>query len=232
MWYEGFRVPGGGSRLERGLVYARAAMLPFFWIGRSRRVSLALAGAGPLAAVLATAFYTTLPPILAHAGRSGNNGHGAHGHAGRSRARVHLPGREPRAAHDSDLRRCSGVRGKHEIFRDRVPAFGVARDAGVAVCSRRENPLREFARLRRYVAPAAGALATAAFVIRAAYRFDAGRVSGTPYILPAPEFFGGIRDLWQHNLQTHGAYVLGRRSPNGFWYYFPSRLPQRLPLQC
>jgi len=164
MWYEGLRVLGGGSRLERGLVYARAAMLPFFWIGAAVVFLWSLRAAGPLAAVLATAFYTTLPPILAHAGL---------------------------VTTDMALTAMLGADALASIYWVENPTprmtliFGAA--VGFAVtakfsaivflpsawlvmlmrwfCSRRENPLREFSRLRRYMAPGAAALAVAAFVI-------------------------------------------------------------------
>ena len=43
-------------------------MLLFFWIAAAVVFLWALRTASPVAAVLATAFYTTLPPILGHAG--------------------------------------------------------------------------------------------------------------------------------------------------------------------
>ena len=190
---------GGGSRLERGLVYARAAMLPFFWIGAAVVFLWSLRATGPLAAALATAFYTTAPPILAHAGL-----------VTRDMALTAMLG----AAALASIYRVENPTRRMTLIFGAAVGFAVITKFSAIVflpsvwlvmlacrfCSRCENPLREFSSLRRYVAPAAGSLATAAFVIRAAYRFDIGRLSGAPYTLPAPEFFGGIRDLWQHNL--------------------------------
>jgi hypothetical protein len=229
MWYEGFRVLGAGPRHERGLVYGRAAMLLFFWIAAAVVFLWALRTASPVAAVLATAFYTTLPPILGHAGL---------------------------VTTDVALTAMLGAAALASIYWAERPTVRRTLILGVAVglalvtkysalvflpsawlamlawsfFSRRENPLRNVAHFRNYLAPSAIALGIAAFVIWAAYRFDVTRIAGFPYFLPAPGFFGGIQDLWRMNLQPHWAYVLGRRSLSGFWYYYPVALAAKTPI--
>jgi len=60
-------------------------------------------------------------------------------------------------------------------------------------------------------------------VIWAAYRFSfAG--------YPAPDFFAGIRTLWQHNTAGHDSYILGQRHHTGVWYFFPVLLAVKTPL--
>ena len=67
-YMEGYRILGHGAHYDRFLSLGRAGILPFFWVGAlvvylwTRRI------AGSLAAVLSVLLFTTLPPVLAHAG--------------------------------------------------------------------------------------------------------------------------------------------------------------------
>ncbi len=36
--------------------------------------------------------------------------------------------------------------------------------------------------------------------------------------------------VWEHNLRGHGAYLFGRTSLFGFWYFFPAVLAIKTPL--
>jgi len=67
------------------------------------------------------------------------------------------------------------------------------------------------------------AVAAGAVIIWAGYRFSWAGV-------PAPELFAGIRDVLQHNSRGHWAYLLGARSPLGFWYFYPVALAVKTPL--
>jgi hypothetical protein len=44
---------------------------------------------------------------------------------------------------------------------------------------------------------------------------------GTRFHLPAYGFLFGLNAVAEHNDQGHQSYLLGMRSPNGWWYYFP-----------
>ena len=75
------------------------------------------------------------------------------------------------------------------------------------------------------------------FSVWAVYRFDFGRLRDTHYHLvrayvgegvaidaiplPAPALFSGIAQTLLHNAEGHEAYLLGRYSREGWWYYFP-----------
>ena len=86
----------------------------------------------------------------------------------------------------------------------------------------------------------------AAMIIWAGYRFDIGTVTpaGHHYVslfkmgressahrllaravehrvLPAPKFWQGWIDVLSHNQEGHSAYLLGKTSMQGWWYYFP-----------
>jgi Dolichyl-phosphate-mannose-protein mannosyltransferase len=49
-------------------------------------------------------------------------------------------------------------------------------------------------------------------------------------ILPAIEFFGGIYEAKTHNEQGHTAYLLGERSMKGWWYFFLVALAVKTPI--
>ena len=72
--------------------------------------------------------------------------------------------------------------------------------------------------------------ATAVLAIWAAYGFSFARVEYLHLRLPAPRFFTGLEKVWAHQHAGHPSYLLGRRSADGFWYYFPTVLMLKVPL--
>jgi len=76
------------------------------------------------------------------------------------------------------------------------------------------------------------AAAITAVLIWAGYGFSFGavRMSGTELIVPAPEFFDGIRVTLDHNRQGHEAFLLGESRMTGWWYYFPVALAVKTPI--
>jgi hypothetical protein len=62
------------------------------------------------------------------------------------------------------------------------------------------------------------AVATGALIIAAMYRFSLSVL------------FAGIRAVEAHNAEGHIAYLLGRRSTSGFWYFYPVVLAVKTPL--
>ena len=63
----------------------------------------------------------------------------------------------------------------------------------------------------------------AALIIWACYRFSFAS-------LPAPEFIAGVRAIIQHNSAGHWSYLLGDVSQTGWWYFFPVALLVKTPL--
>jgi 4-amino-4-deoxy-L-arabinose transferase-like glycosyltransferase len=49
-------------------------------------------------------------------------------------------------------------------------------------------------------------------------------------IYPASEMIGGLGQLLSHNQQGHVAYLLGEKSQDGFWYFFPVAFAVKTPL--
>ena len=86
---------------------------------------------------------------------------------------------------------------------------------------------------KRRLAPFAIAVSTAALLIWACYWFSVG--SGTLHGihfsgLPAPEFFDGLQVAFHHSRDGHGAFLLGKFSWTGWWYYFPVVLLLKTPI--
>ncbi len=66
------------------------------------------------------------------------------------------------------------------------------------------------------------------------YRFSVGNVEipriGRHVTVLAPEFFDGLRSVYQHNHTGNQTFFLGEVSSGGWWYYFPVMLAVKTPL--
>ena len=99
----------------------------------------------------------------------------------------------------------------------------------------------------RHLRPAAIAIGLSALLVWGGYRFDFGTlakahprgvemahlgaadwVADVP--MPAPLFFGGLLDVKLHNDRGHRAYLFGTWTNEGRWYYFPAVLLFATPL--
>jgi hypothetical protein len=83
---------------------------------------------------------------------------------------------------------------------------------------------------RRRLLPFLLAVGVAIFVIWAGYRFSVGKSAFAGLTLPFPQLFDGIGEVLAHNAQGHHAYLFGRRSQFGWWYYYPVVLAVKTPL--
>jgi hypothetical protein len=215
---EGYRILGTGAHYDRILALGRAGILPFFWIASAvvflwgRRVG------GDLAAVFAVLLFTTIPPVLALSGvintdaalcaMTGAAGLGALWWADR-------PDRRRSMIFGALL----GLAAVSKF--SSMPFLAVAFLFMLAVARPKDRPDW------RSLAWVAG---TAALVIWAVYGFSFARVGFLNLRLPAPRFFTGIHAVMTHNRLGHASFLMGRRSPNGFWYYFPAVLAVKTPL--
>src|SRR5215471_5272703 len=59
---------GSGAHYDRALAIARAGILPLFWVASMAVFLWARRAGGDVAAVIAVFLFTTIPPVLAHAG--------------------------------------------------------------------------------------------------------------------------------------------------------------------
>ncbi len=226
---EGDRILGSGDHYDRVLAFARAGTLPFFWAASLVVFLWGLRAGGPAAALAAAALFTTIPPVLALAGIANTD--------------MALCATVPAAALASlawaehPTRRRSLTLGMTIalacVSKFTAIPFLAAGWSGMTLCylvASRHTPgwlAREAWQRRRAIAIV---LATTAVVIWAAYGFTFARVGYLHARLPAPRFFTGLEKVWSHQHTGHPSYLLGRRSADGFWYYFPVVLAIKLPL--
>jgi len=247
-WLAGTRVHGpadadrdarqvlhAGNRYTRNLALARAGILPFFLLAALVVWAWTRELHGEPAALAALFVFTTLPPVLAHAGLATTD--------------MALTATLPVAAYA--MHRWLQVRSA-----GRAAAAGVA--AGLAILSKLSalgflpaiaaamwllqprRDTREAPAARTWLC-AGLALGIAALVVWAGYRFDTGALasadddgpwqalSGVRW-LPAPALFRGVRELADAAGGGHLAYLLGQVSTDGWWYFFPLALAVKTPL--
>jgi len=236
-----------GRGYAANLALGRLGALPFLiaaiaavWIWGRRLF-------GVLAALAAALLFSTLPPVLAHAGLATTD------------AAVMATLALALYAFALFLERPSPVRGASLGFAlalavlskfSAIPFFAASAAAILAlrwIVGRRGGGASGVT-TPRWVGPSLLALAVAAFVVWAGYRFSwgslpdtvgprsrdvvvgAGARPHTGIALPAPEFFEGLRRLRETMREGHPAYLLGRYGRTGWWYYFPVALVVKTPI--
>lgn len=70
----------------------------------------------------------------------------------------------------------------------------------------------------------------AVFVIWAGYGFEMAPVSGVPFPVPAATHIKIFQSLRTHYDDGHPAFLLGRFSERGWWWYFPAAFALKTPL--
>lgn len=239
--------PGG---YVRNLSLARLGVLPFLgaaiivvWMWARR-----LAGNG--AAFVAALLFSTLPPVLAHAGLTTTD------MALTATLTLLLFSfclwlEEPTTLRTLLLGTAGGLAiiSKFSAF----PFFFFSALAIVMTRAFLERDVERTSRrasVGRRIVSLAWATAVGALLIWASYRFSWGSMpgvsgqvarriligpgaeatSGIP--VPAPEFWDGLRQLRESVYLTggHPSYLLGKYSTTGWWYYFPIALAVKTPL--
>jgi len=215
----------------RTLAVARMGVLPFFLLAALAVWLWTRHLFGTRAAAAAVALFTTLPPVLAHAGLATTDMPVAAALtlalyaftrylARPSLARGALLGGAVALA---VLCKLSAL-----VF---IPACGGAILATWWLAERwraraRGADLRP--KLVRLARPLPAAAAIALLLTWAAYRFSTGRVYGVPVLFP--ELFLGMREVAAHNSEGHAAYLMGEVRRTGWWYFFPVALAVKTPL--
>jgi 4-amino-4-deoxy-L-arabinose transferase-like glycosyltransferase len=214
---EGARILYSGHHYDLTLAVARLGILPFFWVACLALYVWGKRYYGGAAAVTALFFFSFLPPVLAHAGLATTD-----------MAVTALLG----AAYVAALGWVSSPTWRRGVL------FGAA--TGLAAVAKFSSlvffpaaialafaghliferlPLATLVHACKQRLPSFGlAVANGALVVAAAYRFSLSA------------FFAGIRAVAAHNAEGHPAYLLGRRSSGGFWYYYPVVLAVKTPL--
>jgi 4-amino-4-deoxy-L-arabinose transferase-like glycosyltransferase len=222
---DGLAVLGRDGHYDRMLALARLGVLPLFVIASGMVFLWGNRAGGPLAGLVATFLFTTIPPVLAHGGQVAT---------------------DMAATAFTAAGAYAGLVWAERPDRRRTVALGVAVGLGMIA----KYSLLVFlpgvwvamylchwqgmhavpGQLRKYWRPAVVAAAIACLVIWAGFRFSFGPLSHFHVSLPAPRFFDGWHDIWLHNQEGHASYILGRQHHFGVWYFFPVTLAVKTPL--
>ncbi len=220
---EGYRILGHGPHYDRILALGRAGNLMFFWAASVVVFLWGLRAGGPAAAVLATLLFTTLPPVLAHAGVITTDAALCALTAAAGLASLYWadgPGWRRSVLLGALIALACVSKFSALVF---LPAAWLL----MAFCYGPRRVLRQVLEHKRSIALMVG---TVCVVVWACYGFSFARVEFLHARLPAPRFFSGIHAVWVHNQHGHPSYLLGQRSADGFWYYFPAVLAIKTPL--
>jgi dolichyl-phosphate-mannose-protein mannosyltransferase len=253
VWLEGNSILYAGGRYHRNLALARLGVLPFFVLATLVVFAWARRLGGAPAAVWAVLLFTTLPPVLAHAGIATTD--------------MAVAATVPLAAY-------AVVRWLERPGWTSALALGIA--VGLALLSKLSAFLFLPAAIIAVVVcrrgesrspPSPGGpsrltslrLTYAAILLTvwAGYRFAVGpllppehssppapqghsaapapapsqldRLAHAP-VLPAPALFQGLGQLAAKNRAGHKSYLLGEVRTTGWWYFFPVALAVKTPL--
>jgi hypothetical protein len=248
VWLEGNAILHAGGRYDRNLALARLGVLPFFLLATLVVCAWAWRLGGAPAAVSAVLLFTTLPPVLAHAG---------------------IATTDMAVTATIALAALCLIRWLEQPTRGRSLALGAALGlallsklsallflpaAGIAIAlSRRQQHAPETGPRPRPSRTTMLRLTYAAtlLTIWAGYRFSVGpliapavpavpagasapppaldRVAHAP-VFPAPALFEGLGQLAAKNRAGHKSYLLGEVRTTGWWYFFPVALAVKTPL--
>ena len=69
-----------------------------------------------------------------------------------------------------------------------------------------------------------------AVVVWAVYRFEVGPLDSPAITVPAPTLWNGLLRVKERDEEGRIAFLLGKMSPKGWWYYFPVAFAVKTPL--
>jgi 4-amino-4-deoxy-L-arabinose transferase-like glycosyltransferase len=214
---------------NRVITLARIGILPFFVLACGVVYFWSRHYFGNAAAVIATAQFTLLPPVLAHAGLATTD-MALTASLGAAFLSLVLWAESPtwRRTFLLGLAAALAALTKFTSLLYLPAAAVLASAAWLAL----ERPgVQRILALAKERAPRFGAaVALGAVAVWAGFLFSFGYVTAWDVRLPAPEFFAGILTVFAHNTQGNSAYLLGQFSQTGWWYYFPVVLTVKTPI--
>ena len=222
---DGMAVLGKGAHYDRMLALARLGILPLFLLACIVVFLWGNHTGGPLAGLIATFLFTTIPPVLAHAGLvTTDMAATAFTGAGAYAALLWVERPDRLRTLLLGLAIGFGLIAKYSLVVF-LPAVWFAmylfRWPGIGATL-------EFAKRNWPRALASGGLAC--LVVWTGFRFSYGSMEYAHLTLPAPRFFDGIDMIRQHNDAGHASYILGQQHHFGVWYFFPVTLGVKTPL--
>jgi len=255
---EGYVILNTGGKYERNLSLSRMGILPFFIIASLVVAYWTKEIAGPVAALLATLLFTTLPPILAHAGLATQDMACTALVAAALYAFVAWL-KNPTFSRSIVLGLTAGLSILVKFSAIGFIAAAVMLIIPVIFCFYKSTFMKNCAlvRTRDWVNQLFVIVTVCVLTIWAGYRFSFGfvisaahgpyneidRIIGnggifhdcmykmlenTPVI--APEFIKGLAHFFLRNTFGHLAYMFGNIQSNGRWYYFPLTLLVKTPI--
>jgi hypothetical protein len=224
---EAHRILLASTNPDRLITLMRLGTLPFFWLACFVIFHWARRDFGKSVAVLATALFTLIPSVLAHAGLATTDmALTACLLAAYYALLVWAGAPRYRNAVFFGLAAGAAALSKFSAFGYLVAMAGFALLAYSIVRRRRFRDLMVEARVATFLV----AVAVGAFVIWAAYLFSFGKVAAWGITLPAPKLFESLSVVLHHNEAGHNSYLLGNTSMTGWWYFFPVVLAVKTPL--
>jgi hypothetical protein len=246
VWLEGNSILYAGGAYDRNLALARLGVLPFFLLAGlvvfawSRRLG------GAATAVCAVLLFTTLPPVLAHAGIATTD-LAVTATIALALYWLTLWLDRPTRARSLLLGLAVGL-----AVLSKLSALLFLPAAALAVALSRQGEPR-VAKASRAPSRATGLRLTFVallLTVWAGYRFAVGSLvprdaasppagSAAPAsldrlahaeIFPAPALFQGLGQLAAKNRAGHKSYLLGEVRNTGWWYFFPVALAVKTPL--
>ncbi len=223
---EGTAILYSGHRYERTLSAARLGILPFFWIACAVVYVWGERYYGRALAAIAVFLFSFVPAVLAHAGLATTD-MALTAFLGASFLAGLIWVEQPTWRHAAWFGLSTGLAVLSKLSSLAfLPAAAAVTFVWYWAIGQSFSGRAIGARISTFAA----AVATGAFTIWAGYRFSFGRseLAGVP--LPAPELFAGIQAVVRHDAVGHWSYLLGSRSPLGFWYFYPVALAVKTPI--
>jgi hypothetical protein len=223
---EGVAILYAGHHYDRTLALARLGILPFFWIACAvvylwgeRYFSKALAA-------IAVFLFSLVPAVLAHAGLATTD-MALTAFLGASFLSGLVWVERPTAAKAAWFGLSTGLAVLSKLS---TLAFLPSAVVVTLVWYWATGQSLSGKAVKERVATFAMAIAIGALTIWAGYRFSFGHVDFAGIPMPAPELYAGIQAVMRHDAVGHWSYLLGQRSPLGFWYFYPVALAVKTPL--
>jgi hypothetical protein len=222
--FEGYRILGRGVHYTTLLAAGRAGILPFFWLGAAVVFLWGLRLSDARGGFTGVLVYSTIPAILGHSGLITTDVAAASLCGAACLAYLHWV--------DRPTTRRSILLGVAISLAFLAKFSTLAFIPASCLLMMIVSPFRrgitddKVSRVR-LVGMACG---VAFIVIWLGYLFTFGPVGFLHLRLPAQHFFSGIYTVWKHNSAGHDSYLMGRRSPTGFWYYYPIVLAIKTPI--
>jgi 4-amino-4-deoxy-L-arabinose transferase-like glycosyltransferase len=214
---------------DRILLLMRLGILPFFWLFCLVVFLWTRHHFGRLIAVLATALATLVPTVLAHAGLATTDMPFT-ACVGAAFLALMLWVEKPTVRNALLLGAATALAMLAKFTTVVYLPLPAAVMLAWFLVSERPGAARLAALVKERAPTFAVAVLTGATGIWAGYLFSFGMVQPWQMRLPAPEFFHGILTVLNHNAMGHYAYLLGRNSQFGWWYFFPVALAVKTPL--